>query len=94
MIRINNAENSSRTAATTTKFVPLYMAGKDILYKNALEGVLQPTCIVKVHLDDIEPYYTITIARDNGRREKQTDNTQLRLAAATLLEEDEEREQQ
>jgi len=94
MICINNAENSSGTAATTTEFIPLYKAGTDILYKNAIEGVLQPPRIAKVHLDNIKPYYTIKMAGDNGGREKQTDNTRLWLAATTLLEEDDEREQQ
>ena len=81
------------TQSGTAKFVPLYKAGTNVLYKNTAQGALQPARIVKVHLDDIEPYYTIKIAGDNnGGREKQTDNARLRLAAATLLEEEEEEE--
>jgi len=82
------------TQSGTAKFVPLYKAGTNVLYKNTAQGALQPARIVKVHLDDIEPYYTIKIAGDNnGGREKQTDNARLRLAAAALLEEEEEEDE-
>mmetsp|Transcript_50368 Transcript_50368/g.107272 ORF Transcript_50368/g.107272 Transcript_50368/m.107272 type:complete len:193 (+) Transcript_50368:115-693(+) len=61
------------------KFVPpLYKAGMNVFYKNIAYGTIDPARIVEVHLDDVEPYYSIRLAGDG--REKQTDDSRIILA--------------
>lgn len=55
---------------------PPYKSGMDVLYKNTAHGTIEPARISEVHLDDIEPYYSIRLINDNGR-EKQTDSSHI-----------------
>eukprot|EP00585_Thalassiosira_rotula_P017064 CAMPEP_0196190874 /NCGR_PEP_ID=MMETSP0911-20130528/47159_1 /TAXON_ID=49265 /ORGANISM="Thalassiosira rotula, Strain GSO102" /LENGTH=100 /DNA_ID=CAMNT_0041462815 /DNA_START=63 /DNA_END=362 /DNA_ORIENTATION=- len=58
---------------------PPYKSGMEILYKNTAHGTIEPARISEVHLDDIEPYYSIRLINDGGSREKQTDNAHIML---------------
>ena len=61
----------------------IHKAGTEVLYKNKTEGVLQPALVVEVHLDDVQPYYTIRL-KDDGR-EKQTDDSRLLRTTMTVM---------
>lgn len=54
---------------------PPYEAGMEVLYKNAASGAVEPALIAEVHLDDVEPYYSILLVNDG--REKQTDDSRI-----------------
>jgi len=61
----------------------IYKQNTKLYYKQGGSNfLLVPVQIMKVHLDDIEPYYTIRLLNDdsgNNCREKQTDNDHLTL---------------
>jgi len=88
----NNAVNNNSNAVgtiqikdpnNTLKSIPIYKENTKLYYKQGGSNVsLIPVQIIKVHLDDIEPYYTIRLLNDdsgNNCREKQTDNDHLTL---------------
>mmetsp|Transcript_6355 Transcript_6355/g.11325 ORF Transcript_6355/g.11325 Transcript_6355/m.11325 type:complete len:150 (-) Transcript_6355:51-500(-) len=77
-----------KTEHGNVKMVPLYKSGIDIYYKNTAHGTVEPACISEVHLDDIEPYYSIRLKGDG--REKQTDNDHIMLTMNEEKGEDEE----
>lgn len=83
----NNIEMvECRTSNGTHKQVPLYPKGMTVYYKNASLDTKTPATIVDVHMDDLlEPYYTIKFKEDG--REKQTDNSHLRLENVPTAEE-------
>ena len=75
-VQIKDAQNN-------LKSIPIYKQNTKLYYKQGGSNVsLVPVQIIKVHLDDIEPYYTIRLLDDdssNNCREKQTDNDHLTL---------------
>ena len=75
-VQIKDAQNN-------LKSIPIYKQNTKLYYKQGgSQTSLVPVQIIKVHLDDIEPYYTIRLLNDdsgNNCREKQTDNDHLTL---------------
>ena len=87
----SNNNNAVNTIQIKNKQYKIYKQNTKLYYKQGGSSTsLVPVQIIKVHLDDIEPYYTIRLLGNesgNNCREKQTDNDHLTLDKPILNDE-------